>query len=115
MVRGALLPLVACLVVSTLSVSCGRRPGDDLRKADAAAGLRVSPAFAAGQNAPAVRQLVEVTAMRRLGSSSTEVEFTWRATPPPTGQTEAPLRTSMALFRLDDKGAWVLTSLYKIK
>jgi hypothetical protein len=115
MVRTTLLPLAACLVMAALSVSCGRRPGADLLATDAAAGLRGSPAFAAGRDAPAVRELVEVTAIRRIGSSATEVEFTWRAAPPPPGQTLAPLRTSMALFRLDDRGVWVLTSLYKTK
>jgi hypothetical protein len=79
------------------------------------AGLGASPAFSAGSDNPVGRRLVEVTAVRRIASSATEVEFTWRATLPPAGQTPAPLRTSMALFRLDDQGAWVLTSLYKIK
>jgi hypothetical protein len=110
-----LLPLALCLAAVALSAACGRRPGADLTARDAAAQLRASPAFAAGADESATRELVEITALRRLGSSSTEVEFTWRATPVSPVPASAPLKTSMALFRLDDRGRWALASLYKVK
>lgn len=108
-------PLVLIVVVAALALSCGGRGDvDELSVTEAEAGLRSSPTFTSRPASPVGRELVEIVAIRRIGRSSTEVEFTWRDTVPPAGQTQAPLRTSMALFRVRDEGVWALSSLYKV-
>jgi hypothetical protein len=92
--------------------ACGGR-GDELTAGDAAAALSGDPNFTTRERSLTGRKLVEVLAVRRIGRSSTEVEFTWRDSPLPPGQ-PAPLRTSAALFRMQDDGRWMLTSLYKV-
>lgn len=81
-----------------------------MREAEAA--LR-SPAFTVREDSSIRRELVEVLYVRRIGDTSTEVEFTWRDNPTPQGQAPR-IRTSMALFRNRDGQQWVLTSLYKV-
>ena len=92
--------------------ACGGR-GDELAADDAAAALSGNPSFTTRERSLTGRKLVEVLAVRRIGRSSTEVEFTWRDSPLPPGQT-SPLRTSMALFRKQEEGGWMLASLYKV-
>jgi hypothetical protein len=89
------------------------RSSDELTADDAAAALSASPGFTTREGSLTGRQLVEVRSVRRIGRSSTEVEFTWRDFPLPPGQT-APLRTSAALFRMQEDGRWMLASLYKV-
>lgn len=84
--------------------------GLTVREAEAA--LR-SPAFTMREDSSIRRELVEVLYVRRIGDTSTEVEFTWRDNPTPQGQAPS-IRTSMALFRNRDGQQWVLTSLYKV-
>jgi hypothetical protein len=91
--------------------ACSR--SDALTADDAAAALAGNPGFTTRERSLTGRKLVEVVGVRRIGRSSTEVEFTWRDSPLPPGQT-APLRTSMALFRKTDEGRWMLASLYKV-
>ena len=108
-----LAAVLALAVVIPVATGC-RRPPADLRPDAAAAALRSESVFTTRQNSPVGRQLVEVLMVRRIGRSSTEVEFTWRDTVPPAGQAEAPLRTSMALFRLQDNGEWRVTTLFRV-
>jgi hypothetical protein len=105
------LALVAGLTLCGASACRGR--GDELSAADAAEALKSEPGFTTREGSLIGRQLVEVTLVRRIGRSSTEVEFTWRDHPLPPGQT-GPLKTSMALFRMSDEGRWSLASLYKV-
>lgn len=105
--------LLLALVVG--SVACGaQRSNQVLNPDDAAAALRGSPAFTTRAGSIVSRELIEVVAVRRIGNSSTEVEFTWRDSAPPAGEAHAPVRTSMALFRMREPGVWVLSSLYKV-
>lgn len=106
---------VIAVVAASLAVSCGRR-GDveELSVTEAEAGLRSSTTFTSRPGSTVGRELVEIVAIRRIGRSSTEVEFTWRDTVPPAGQSQSPLKTSMALFRIRDEGVWALSSLYKV-
>ncbi|MEK6631060.1 MAG: hypothetical protein AABY89_10025 [Acidobacteriota bacterium] len=107
------LPIALVLAASVaLAAACGGK-GDDLSRLDAAAALRASPSFTMQIGAPIGRELVDVVAVRRIGLSSTEVEFTWHDAAVPSSQ-PAPLRTSMALFRMQEDRRWVLTSLYKV-
>lgn len=92
---------------------CGG-PSDELSPAAAAQALRTSPGFTTREGSLVGRQLVEVLVVRRLARTATEVEFTWRDFPLPPGQA-APLRTSLALFRIQEDGTWMLTSLYKVE
>ena len=105
------LALVAGLTLCGPSACRGR--GDELSAADAADAIASESGFATREGSRIGRQLVEVTMVRRIGRSSTEVEFTWRDHPLPPGQT-GPLKTSMALFRMSDDGRWRLASLYKV-
>lgn len=105
--------LLACLALAT-TPSC-RRGVRDLSSADAAAALRAESGFTSRPGSPVGRELVEILAVRRIGQSSTEVEFTWRDRPSPAGQATAPLKTGMALYRLDGEGHWQLASLYKVQ
>jgi hypothetical protein len=109
--RISVVVLLGCMLLT--AGACGSR-SDDLSRADAAQALRRAPDFAVRQGSLVGRQLVEVLAVRRIGRESSEVEFTWRDTPLPPGQ-PSPLRTSMALFRIQEDGAWMLTSLYKVE
>jgi len=92
--------------------ACGGR-GDQLTADDAAAALSANPSFTTREGSLTGRRLVEVLGVRRIGRSSIEVEFTWRDFPLPPGQA-SPLRTSMALFRTQEDGRWMLASLYKV-
>jgi hypothetical protein len=96
--------------------ACGRDASDiqDLTVTEAEAGLRSSVTFTTREGSPIRRELVEIVAIRRIGRSSTEVEFTWRDASPASPQAEAPAHTSMALFRIRDTGVWALASLYKV-
>jgi len=105
--------LIALAIALPTATGCRRVPAD-LQPAAAAAALRGEPAFTTRQNSAVGRQLVEVRIVRRIGRSSSEVEFTWRDTVPPEGQAEAPLRTSMALFRLQENGEWRLATLFRV-
>lgn len=106
---------VTVILIAALALSCGGGGDvDELSVTEAEAGLRSSPNFTSRPGSTVGRQLVEIIAIRRIGRSSTEVEFTWRDTVPPAGQAQAPLRTSMALFRIRDEGVWALSSLYKV-
>jgi len=105
------LALVAGLMLCGVSACRGR--GDGLSAADAAQALASEPGFTTREGSLTGRQLVEVTMVRRIGPSSTEVEFTWRDHPLPPGQPGA-LKTSMALFRMSEEGRWMLASLYKV-
>ena len=105
---------VLFVVAAMLTPGCRTREIGDLSEASAADALRAAPQFTTRSHSPVGRELVEVVAVRRIGRSSTEVEFTWRDTAAPVGETVAPLRTSMALFRLRDEGVWALASLYKV-
>lgn len=89
------------------------RAGGELTSIEAATALRSSTAFTTREGSPVGRELVEVVLVRRIGRTSTEVEFTWRDTPSATGSSDG-VRTSMALFRNMDGKQWVLTSLYKV-
>jgi len=105
------------LLVLTLTAACGRDASDiaDLTINEAEAGLRSSASFTTRPDSPVRRELVEVVAIRRIGRSSTEVEFTWRDAPAAAGaHGDQAVRTSMALFRLRDTGVWGLASLYKV-
>ena len=86
---------------------------DELSASDAAAQLRAAPGFTTREGSLIGRQLVEVQVVRRIGRSSTEVEFTWRDAPLPPGQT-SPIKSSAALFRKQADGRWMLQSLYKV-
>jgi len=107
--------LVIVLVLLAWSSACAT--GDELSVTEAEAGLRASPTFTTRAGSVIGRELVEVVAIRRIGSSSTEVEFTWRDAVPPkrdeAGKADS-LHTSMALFRLRSDGVWSLNSLYKV-
>jgi len=94
--------------------SACRRGGDDLTAAEAAAVLRGSTDFTARAGSLVGRRLEDVVVVRRIGRSSTEVEFTWRDYPLPPGQTGA-LKTSMALFRKDNEGRWALAALFRVQ
>ncbi len=102
------------LLVAALSVACGDGEFPDLAPDAAAAGLRSSPTFTTRPGSAVGRELIEVLAVRRIGRSSTEVEFTWRDTPAAPGQAVTTVRTSMALFRVREDGTWGLSSLYKV-
>jgi len=105
--------LARVLVIALVGTwSCGAGNGD-LAPAEAASALRASPGFAIRQGSMVGRQLVDALSVRRIGRTSSEVAFTWLDTPRPSGQS-SPVRTSMALFRRLDDGAWVLASLYKV-
>lgn len=102
-------------VLAALVASCGAPPPtEDLTPDAAAAALRGSPAFTTRRGSIVSRELVDVIAVRRIGNSSTEVEFTWRDSAPQPGTVAAQVRTSMALFRQREPGVWVLSSLYKV-
>jgi hypothetical protein len=105
------MALAAGLTLGAGSACRGR--GDDLSAADAAAALSATPGFTTRDGSLVGRRLVEVTMVRRIGRSSTEVAFTWRDYPMPPGETGA-LKTSMALFRVSDEGRWELAAFYKI-
>ena len=107
--------LVMALVVGlALGVaSACRGLGDGLSAADAAAALNATPGFTTREGSLVGRRLVEVTMVRRIGRSSTEVAFTWRDHPLGPGETGA-LKTSMALFRISDEGRWELAAFYKV-
>jgi hypothetical protein len=107
---------VAVLLVLGLalgSTSACRRARDEVSPAHAAAELASTSGFATRPNSPVGRRVVEVLAVRRIGRSSIEVEFTWQDYPLPPGQT-SPIRASMALFRKGEDGQWRVTSLYKV-
>ncbi|MCX6551541.1 MAG: hypothetical protein NTY02_11130 [Acidobacteria bacterium] len=107
------IPVVALLGLTLVAAwACGAG-SSDLSAADAANVLRTSPEFTHRQGSLVGRQLVDVLAVRRIGRSSTEVEFTWRDFPVEPGRT-ASLRTSMALFRRQSETSWMLASLYKV-
>jgi hypothetical protein len=106
----AAVGLVALLILGTAACRASR---GELSADAAAEALRANPGFSTRQGSLVGRQLVEVLAVRRIGQSSTEVEFTWRDAPVEPGRT-APLRSSMALFRRHPEQGWVLTSLYKV-
>ena len=59
--------------------ACSR--SDELTADDAAAALAANPNFTTRERSLTGRKLVEVVAVRRIGRSSTEVEFTWRDAP----------------------------------
>lgn len=108
-----LLALAIVLAIALpLAAGC-RRTADDLRAEDAAAALRNAQAFTTRQNSSVGRQLVAVQMVRRIGRTACEAEFTWRDVPQP-GQPEPPLRTSMALFRLQEGGQWRPTTLFRV-
>jgi hypothetical protein len=105
------------IVFVLLAWSCACASGDELSVTEAEAGLRASPTFTTREGSVIGRELVEVVAIRRIGNTSTEVEFTWRdAAPPRRARADQanPLHTSMALFRLRSDGVWSLNSLYKV-
>ena len=106
---------IACVVMIAVPVmtTCSRSQRD-IRPDEAAAGLRAEPGFTSREHSSVGRELVQVVAIRRIGRVSCEVEFTWKNTAPPAGQLVAPLRTSMALFRLQEDGRWRLTSLFRV-
>jgi hypothetical protein len=107
--------LAIALVLLAWSSACAG--GDELSVTEAEAGLRSSPTFTTREGSVIGRELVEVVAIRRIGSSSTEVEFTWRDAVPATrdhADRANALHTSMALFRLRSDGVWSLNSLYKV-
>jgi hypothetical protein len=124
-----LFMLVAVLIISL--PACGHAISD-LSPGNAAAGLKESKAFTTRPGSPVGRELVEIVAVRRIGKSSAEVEFTWRnAGGAGTGVATAPVMTSMALFRLRERdgsgtsslmvrlhlrepAVWTLSSLYKV-
>ncbi|MEW5980747.1 MAG: hypothetical protein AB1806_00085 [Acidobacteriota bacterium] len=110
----AIVLAVAAVVVGLiLGLAVRQSPATgELTPAEAASALRASATFTMRAGSPVRREVVDIVAVRRIGQSSTEVEFTWRDSPP-TGD-GAPVRTSMALFRNRDGQRWVLTSLYKI-
>jgi hypothetical protein len=114
MPRAALSLSLLLLVAFTALAGCRSRDATALSSEQAAAALRTSPTFTTRPGSTVGRDLVEIVAVRRIGRSSTEVEFTWRDTTAPAGQPAQPLRTSMALFRLRDNGEWALASLYKV-
>ena len=91
-----------------------RRADDELTAADGGGGAQHqcrASRHARGRSSG--RRLEAVLAVRRIGLSSTEVEFTWRDYPLPPGQT-GPLKTSVALFRKDDEGRWALAAFFKV-
>lgn len=96
-----------------LGASASCRATDELTPAEAADALRASPGFTVRERSLVGRKLEQVLVVRRIGNSSTEVEFTWRDAPLPPGET-SPLKTSMALFRKDDEGRWALAAFYKV-
>jgi hypothetical protein len=102
------------LLAGMLTLACGGSEFPDLSPEAAAAGLRSSPNFTTRPGSAVGRELIEVLAVRRIGRSSTEVEFTWRDTPAAPGQVVTTVKTSMALFRVRDDGTWGLSSLYKV-
>ncbi len=103
------------IVLAAFVAACGTpQRTEDLSPDTAAAALRGSPAFTTRQGSIVSRELVDVVAVRRIGNSSTEVEFTWRDSAPQPGTVVAQVRTSMALFRQREPGVWVLSSLYRV-
>ncbi|MEI6669649.1 MAG: hypothetical protein WCP29_15985 [Acidobacteriota bacterium] len=105
-----------CVVAIAASVAAAcARPARDLRPDEAAAGLRAEPGFTTRDHSPIGRELVQILAVRRIGRSSCEVEFTWRDSAP-SGLTPgaSAVRTSMALFRVQDNGQWRVASLFKV-
>jgi hypothetical protein len=111
MMRWLALALVVGLVLGG-AAAC-RRVGDDLTAVKAAEALRTDSGFTTRERSLVGRRLEEVLAVRRIGASSTEVEFTWRDFPLPPGE-KGPLKTSMALFRKDDDGRWELAAFFKV-
>ncbi len=111
------VPSRLAVVLAVLAWSFACAGGDELSVTEAEAGLRSSPTFTIREGSVIGRELVEIVAIRRIGSNSTEVEFTWRDVAPagakPSKQPAA-LHTSMALFRLRHDGVWSLNSLYKV-
>jgi hypothetical protein len=125
----SLLVMVAFVIVGT---SACVQTISDLSPDGAAAALRDSAGFTKRPDSPVRRELIEVVAVRRIGNSSTEVEFTWRdADGTGSGVTAAPVKTSFALFRLRERevsglnslmvrlriqepATWALSSLYKV-
>ena len=106
--------VAAVLVVGlALGGAWACRRSDDLSAAEAAEALNATPGFTTREGSLTGRRLVEVLGVRRIGRSSTEVEFTWRDYPLPPGQT-GPLKTSMVLFRKDDDNRWAVTAFYKV-
>lgn len=115
MLRAARRPLVFVFLVAALVSACRSEDVKELSVTEAEAGLRSSPTFTTRPGSASGRSLVQIVSIRRIGRSSTEVEFTWRDTAPAAGQAEAPVRTSMALFRLrGETPTWALSSLYKV-
>jgi hypothetical protein len=102
------------IVMAALAMACGQTEFPDLTPAEAADGLRSSPTFTTRPGSAVGRVLIEVLAVRRIGRSSTEVEFTWHDTPAAPGQPVTTVKTSMALFRVREDGTWGLSSLYKV-
>lgn len=115
-------PLIVPVLIAVLTAfagpsACGRdadiaEATDTLSAEDAAAGLRAAQAFTTRPGSTVGRELIAIVTVRRIGRTSTEVEFTWRDSGP--AGSAAPVRTSMALFRLGENGAWGLRSLYKV-
>ncbi len=116
MKRALVIVVAVAAVAITALVAIRSRPGEarDLRPEDAAAALRTEPGFTTREHSPVGRELMQILAVRRIGRSSCEVEFTWKDTVPPVGQRTASLRTSMGLFRLQEDGRWRLTSLFRV-
>jgi hypothetical protein len=103
--------VVACAV---LAMPACARTAADLRADDAANSFRTEAGFTTREQSAVKREFVQILAIRRIGKSSTEVEFTWHDSTPPAGQAVAPLRRSMALFKIQDDGRWRLTSLFRV-
>jgi len=112
MTRVLRLTLVVVLAASA-APGCRREPAD-LRPDEAAAALKAEPTFTKRERSPGGRDLVAVVAVRRIGRSSTEVEFTWIDAPAAPGAATAVPRTSMALFRLQEDGRWHLATFFKL-
>ena len=108
------LVLILAMALAIPAAHACRRLPADMTPAAATSALRTDEGFTKRQNSPVGRQLVDVLVVRRIGRTSTEVEFTWRDAALPAGQADAPLRTSMALFRLQDDGQWRLTTLFRV-
>jgi hypothetical protein len=109
-----LLRLVVVFVLVAGGLAGCRLWRSPLSISQAEASLRSSPEFTTRPGSAIGRELVEITVMRRIGTHSIEVEFTWHDTVPAAGQAQAPLRTSMALFREREDRTWTLASLYKV-
>jgi hypothetical protein len=111
MKRWLALALVVGLALG--GASACRRADDELTPSAAAEALSTNVGFTTREKSLVGRRLEAVLAVRRIGLSSTEVEFTWRDYPLPPGQT-GPVKTSAALFRKDDEGRWALAAFFKV-